>query len=243
MFSLMAFFIYLKPHHIGLLTLFLIFAFWVMFSNEVFIGKKLKIFLSVFLCIFFVLQIYWSISATLSEIKKPYSPAREIVSFIKEHNMQNYKIMCGWQESNPVYVHRQTKKIYLGEPIDTKEKYLKFIQEYEFVKYSNLLSQLDAVVINSYFDKNIFYNFNVDYPNKTYAVHKKLNSVETEELRQKWEKLGFPDFIVGDVDVNYVFQTDVKNDYLLLKEFESGFIWKDKYILTVLSIYINKRLF
>ena len=243
MFCLMAYLVYLKPHHIGLLTIFFVFAFWCMFSDEAFIGKKLKIFLSVFLSIFLILQIYWSISSALSEIQNPYSPSRQIVSFIKEHNMQNYKIMCGWQKSSSVYVNKETRKIYLGEPIDTKEKYLKFIQEYELVEYSNLLSQLDAVAINSYFDKNVFYNFNLDYPNKTYAVHKKLNSIETEELRQKWEKLGLPDFIIGDVDINYVFQTDVKNNYLLLKEFKSGFIWKDKYILTALPIYINKRLF
>lgn len=246
LFCLMAMCIYLKPHHIGLLNIFYIFALWCMFADSTKeLNSKCKKALCGFCVIFFVIQIYWSISSSIEEIKSPYAPTHQIVSFIKNHHLENYKIMCSWSDANPIYVNKKTGKIYVGEAIDTHEKYIEFIKNYELrQKISNMLAQPDATVINSYFDKNIFYNYNVDYPDKKYTFNKKLTDIETEKLRIKWEHLGLPDFIIGETNLKKIFKNDKNIDekYILIKEFESGFIWKDKYILTNLPVYINKNL-
>jgi hypothetical protein len=104
-------FVYFSQHHTGLFTLFAIFAIWISLNNGPVFGtpawaqtacftlaniKKYphlckRLF---FLCLafFLLLQTYWSLSASLHDIRLPYASHRELASFIRKNKLEGRKI-------------------------------------------------------------------------------------------------------------------------------------------------------
>jgi flagellar biogenesis protein FliO len=104
-------FVYFSPQHSGIYIVFILFAVWIVMNkpanaNPPNQNKKLfkmfdyagkckfplkKIFI-VCLAFFFLIQIYWSFTASINDIRLPYAPYRELASYLKENEIEGKKI-------------------------------------------------------------------------------------------------------------------------------------------------------
>ena len=113
--------------------------------------------------------------------------------------------------------------------------------DYEWYDYPNL--QGFSVAINTYFDNNIFYNFNIDDHSKTFQYYKKNTQEEAKEQIKKWKAVGKPDVIVGRCEITKVFPDIDVNDYIAVKSVEFYKIYKYIKADQYLTIYVSKDLF
>ena len=236
--------IYIAPHHIGLMTILLISVFWIVFSaNTIYLNDNYKKLLIFFMVLTIAMQIYWSISAGIRDFKYDYFPHKAEYMFLKQYNLENYKIMSAYNETDPVFVHKKTRKIYFGDKIKTYNDILNLSQDYEFKIKRDLNIQWPALCIGQYYNKNIFYNFNIDN-NKPYVINKYLSEEEKINTIEQWQKLGLPDIIVGRPNIDFIFKNEdsPSKKYILWKIFYYGMIWKDKYYPVGEEIYILKDL-
>jgi len=84
---------YIHPHHIGIITIIFIYIFWCLKEeneqNDILMNNKL---LKYYILFAIAIQIYYSTYSIITDIKWPYSSSKEVVNYIKEHNLQNYNI-------------------------------------------------------------------------------------------------------------------------------------------------------
>ena len=99
-------------------------------------------------------------------------------------------------------------------------------------------------IINPYFNKNIFYNFNIFSPDKLYTIHKKNNEEENKKTKEEWGKIGKPDILVGMPAIERIWEDyKIHGNYITIKTIDSGYIWKDKTYTDELPILVHKRLY
>jgi len=133
-------------------------------------------------------------------------------------------------------------------------KLYSLIKKYDMDKYKimikpigmdNLNISYDAVLINQYFNKNIFCNFNVDEPDKLYAVHKHLSKVEMEKLKEKLRNKGLPDIIAGLIDIDSIFINEERpsKNYVFFDKIKMDKCWKNQTISGLRKIYIKNDLY
>ena len=233
---------YISPHHIGLITIYIISMFWYALQNSKIPEKDIKnLCLFVMFCI--VVQIYWGICSFANEIKYEYWPSRVVAKYIKQNNLDKYKIMSKWVLSQYKHVDRKTRRQYYGKKFISGSEYFNFINKYKLIKMEHLNIQFDAVCINQYFNKNIFYNFNNN--GKLYILLKKLSADENNQLSKEWKKHGVPELIFGTVDLDRIYDIEIlsKYKYIILKNFNIGYVWKDKVFRSVRLIYIRKDIY
>ncbi len=230
---------YISPHHIGLLTILLISIFWIVLSAKKCDNTNYKKLLTLFTVLVISMQIYWSISACILEVKYNYYPAKAEYNYLKQFNLENYKIMSAWMESDPIFVHKKTGKVYMGKEIKTYNDFINISKNYELKVKNELNMQWPAVCIGQYFNKNIFYNFNSDNK-KMYIIHTHLSAQEKAKIIAQWNQMGLPDIIVGRPNIDIIFSNEnsPSKKYVLLKLFDYGMIWKDKYYPIDEEIYI-----
>lgn len=238
------FLIYAHPHHIGLLTIFYIFAFWTLypFENNNF-NKNLKKIFSIFITIVISIQLFWTFTSCMSEYLYQYSASRAISNFIKKNNLQNYKIMCPWY-FNLSYINKKTGKNIYIKNIETEEDLEKLLKTHDEIITHNLASQSDSLYINTYFNKNIVDYYNVDNPERIYILHKYQSKQELAEYREIMRNIGLPDIVVGKCHLRYIFP-EIKNpyeNYVIVSEFKYGQIWKNTVISNKKGIFIKKDL-
>jgi len=230
-YSLMAIFsifVYFHTHHIGVITLFFLFVIWCCLEDKeeknitfYFFRRLIKddsdITLlrkipKVFFGIVICVSIVWTIVSSINEIYTPYGEGRDLARFIKMNNLDKYKIMAQWKE----YTNNETNETVLD---------------------TNLINN---TCVLPYFDKNIFYNFNMSMPNKCYTTHKVGNNYDNIE---KWKELGIPDVIIGNVNLNTVFDDSINyNDYVCIYDAKASYIWKSEVIDYEALVYIRKDL-
>ena len=104
-------FIYFSPHHSGLYTLLTIFLVWITeqkrdefkppqrankINNNFYKNRKYKLpYKEMFitcLAFFFIIQIYWSFSASMNDMRYPYSPYRDLALFVKNNKLSGENI-------------------------------------------------------------------------------------------------------------------------------------------------------
>ncbi len=239
--------VYIYVHHIGLLTVFYIFAFWCALSDsdrKPEKGSRLYKILIAFITLTISIQIFWSMCSYIYDIKYPYTTSRLVYKFIKENNFENNKIMTRWV-SFYYFQNKKTGKKILISPLMTFSQLKKFQQEWERKKYNDFTSQYVAIETNPYFDKNIFYNFNVLYPDKQYSVFKMLSDSEEDYMKQKLREQGLPDIVINYSDLSEIFDKKElsKVKYILIKNFDYYKIWKNGYTKYFTSIYLRDDLY
>lgn len=236
---LITFFVYITTHHIGLLTVFYIYAFWALypFSNNNQINKFTNI-LSKLISIIIIIQLYWNFSACTSEYLYQYSSGRFFASYIKQNNLQNYKIMCPWYHSLS-YINKNTGKSPYIKGYEPNND----IKTHDKIFTHNFLIQSISLITNTYFNKNVIDYYNVDNPNRPYVLHKYQSQKELEQFRQIMRSKGLPDIFIGQGYFEYIFP-EVKNPYQyyeVVAKFEAGHIWKNTIFSTDSSkIYVKK---
>ncbi len=217
--------LYFHVHHIGLVMLFFIFTYWcALDSSDKKLTGRLKKIVPVFILISFIIQLNWSVFAYLHEYTLQYSPSRQMAKFIKENNLDKYKIMIAWKGIEKIQ--------YVG--LDKDGKYNKF----EIFENENITNEIfnifnlqnTGVIINPYFNKNIFYSLNIVNPGKEYVIFKKIYPPEIFEIIEKLRQEGLPDICIGFLPLELIFdkQQSMEANYMVLKTFSFSNIWKNK---------------
>lgn len=242
--------IFFFAHHIGLVTLYIIFLVVIYFDSPAVSDKFMingmlmsmcKVF-SCFLYLFAIIQMSWSISSCAIDVTKTYHPGKKIAEYIKDNNLED----C-----------------YILPPGD-----------YNFEIYTFDISDY-AVTSLPYFDRNIYPTFQSGSDDEAY-VH---NSLSTEIEKYKIEgyddilALGKPDYMIGRIPIKYdedeedsantsvenndgfalnyneVKQTETSqmlndfydiDEYTIVEDIPYGCIFKGHYIENYLNIYKRK---
>ena len=231
-----SYYFYVWPYHIGIMYILFVFCFWCMFNSTNFntqyvFPKPTK----TVLLFIFITQVFWSVCSAYREIVYDYAMSRPISNYIKENNLTRYKLLSPWAESIKL-IDKNGKET----PIYFMTKNAYKMKDYEIKTDINTEHQWIAVIVNPYFGKNIFYNFHVDKLNMLYNAHLPQTPEEGEKVFRKWEKLGKPDLVLGHVYVWKIWK-DYYPEFVPLKSFKSGYIWKDTYSINEVELYVDKN--
>lgn len=221
--------LYFSLHHIGIITLLILYVFWVGVANNKplayngdFINKfkinskdkiKLHRLLVISIVCAWIVSISFSVVSSIKDIRNNYGGALEIAEFIKDNNLENKKIINCWN----TIIDSETGK---------EEDYM------------NIISFADVV---GYFEKNIIYNFNYGDRDALYLSHTTLTDKETQKYFEYIASNGYPDVIIGEVKLNEIFGDD-KNIpiYVPVKFIDSSIIWKYRKYYSRAYIYMRK---
>lgn len=225
LFSLFGLLVYLSPHHIGISFLFILFWLWITIekgevSKESKKIEKYKIlsssFVKIMCCVSLVITLFWNFSSSLYDLNNVYAIGRNEAEFIKENNLDEYKIMCSWS----FYENTETGKV----SINTNE----------FITADNIVA---------YFSRNIFFNFNSGRDDMSYSTHRVASKKENNKNISEWQKIR-PDVLYMRVPIEYVYDGDFLNmrDFSLVYENEAGKVWKGLSEPRYSEIYVRNDL-
>lgn len=195
---------YVSLHHLGMSALYHIFIFWIIIEQEgkiavpEFIKKINSKLTSTFvrkfvfvggLLICFAPVIYSGIASIL-DIKETFGLSC-LAKTIKDNHLEDTKIMVAW-----------SVEYEKDEDSDEEEGFDPYIfKKFELpsahkpIKRHNTYIMGAAEMIEPYFEKNIFMNYNVDCPDDLYMHYKYKEDYEA--VFEKWREKGLPDFIIG----------------------------------------------
>lgn len=232
--------VYASPHHIGVVTAFVIFTFWIIVEENGSVqlpdrilklydklGGKLKFVIKAIVFLPILIPIAWSGASSYFDIRYPYW-FDEAADFIKEYHLDDYKIMGMWQQ------------LIKGDP----EDYTYFgsdESDYEWYDYPEI--QGVSVSLDSYFDKNVFYNFNIDDPDKVFLYYRANTQKQAEETFAKWRKQGEPDVVINRCEITKAYPNIDVDDYVAVKRVYCYKPYKFTTNQQYITIYMKKELF
>lgn len=238
--SIFGSFVYISPHHIGVITAFVIFILWIIvdengkvllpeYMNKISakLGSKLKIVVKAIAFLPLLIPIAWSCTSSYFDIRYPYW-FDEAADFIKEYHLDDYKIMGYWQQ-------------VLNGEIDDDAFWDVDESDYMWYDYPNL--QGISVALNPYFDKNIFYNFNVDKHDKTFQYYRANTQKEAEEEFAKWREQGEPDVVIERCEITKAYPDIDVDNYVPVKRIYFYKPYKFETYDQYITIYVTKDLF
>lgn len=232
--------VYASPHHIGVVTAFVIFTFWIIVEENGSVqlpdrmlklydklGGKLKFVIKAIVFLPALIPIAWSGASSYFDIRYPYW-FDEAADFIKEYHLDDYKIMGMWQQ------------LIKGDP----EDYTYFgsdESDYEWYDYPEI--QGVSVSLDSYFDKNVFYNFNIDNSDKVFLYYRANTQKQAEETFAKWRKQGEPDVVINRCEITKAYPNIDVDDYVAVKRVYCYKPYKFTTNQQYITIYMKKELF
>lgn len=238
--SIFGSFVYISPHHIGVITAFVIFVLWIIvdengkvllpeYMNKISakIGKKLKVILKAIAFLPLLIPIAWSCTSSYFDIRYPYW-FDEAADFIKEYHLDDYKIMGYWQQN-------------LNGEIDDDAFWNVDEADYMWHDYPNL--QGISVALNPYFDKNIFCYFNIDKHDKTFQYYRANTQKEAEEEFSKWREQGEPDVVIERCEITKAYPDIDVDNYVAVKRIYFYKPYKFETYDQYITIYVTKDLF
>lgn len=239
--SIFGSFVYISPHHIGVITAFVIFVLWIIvdesgkvllpeYMNKISakIGKKLKVIVKAIAFLPLLIPIAWSCTSSYFDIRYPYW-FDEAADFIKEYHLDDYKIMGYWQQ-------------VLNGEIDDDAFWNVDEADYMWHDYPNL--QGISVALNPYFDKNIFCYFNIDKHDKTFQYYRANTQKEAEEEEfSKWREQGEPDVVIERCEITKAYPDIDVDNYVAVKRIYFYKPYKFETYDQYITIYVTKDLF
>lgn len=238
--SIFGSFVYISPHHIGVITAFVIFVLWIIvdesgkvllpeYMNKISakIGKKLKVIVKAIAFLPLLIPIAWSCTSSYFDIRYPYW-FDEAADFIKEYHLDDYKIIGYWQQ------------VFNGE-IDDDAFWNVDEADYMWHDYPNL--QGISVALNPYFDKNIFCYFNIDKHDKTFQYYRANTQKEAEEEFSKWREQGEPDVVIERCEITKAYPDIDVDNYVAVKRIYFYKPYKFETYDQYITIYVTKDLF
>ncbi|MCI5752225.1 MAG: hypothetical protein MR038_07085 [Oscillospiraceae bacterium] len=233
---------YMYLHHVGIALLIFIFWAWITCASKEkmtvdFGGETKRIALScvrVIGAVFMVISLYWTVSASVSEIAYVYGIGRNEAAFIAENGLDDYRIMVGYLN----YYDHDNEGNMTSERIGC-----------DF----NHCNMPDSVL--AYFDRNIFFNLNGGADDMAYTFHKVADEEDCADLIAKWREQGAPDvifmppngsvgfgkYVESDISAVYEGITDI-SDYTLVYFSPIKQIWKNTYSVRHAEIYVRTDL-
>lgn len=238
--SIFGSFVYISPHHIGVITAFVIFVLWIIvdesgkvllpeYMNKISakIGKKLKVIVKAIAFLPLLIPIAWSCTSSYFDIRYPYW-FDEAADFIKEYHLDDYKIIGYWQQ-------------VLNGEIDDDAFWNVDEADYMWHDYPNL--QGISVALNPYFDKNIFCYFNIDKHDKTFQYYRANTQKEAEEEFSKWREQGEPDVVIERCEITKAYPDIDVDNYVAVKRIYFYKPYKFETYDQYITIYVTKDLF
>lgn len=238
--SIFGSFVYISPHHIGVITAFVIFVLWIIvdengkvllpeYMNKISakIGKKLKVILKAIAFLPLLIPIAWSCTSSYFDIRYPYW-FDEAADFIKEYHLDDYKIIGYWQQ-------------VLNGEIDDDAFWNVDEADYMWHDYPNL--QGISVALNPYFDKNIFCYFNIDKHDKTFQYYRANTQKEAKEEFSKWREQGEPDVVIERCEITKAYPDIDVDNYVAVKRIYFYKPYKFETYDQYITIYVTKDLF
>ena len=209
-------------HHIGISTMFLVFWLCICFDTEkpvLNLGKydtALHYIFTVSACLFILVQISWTASSSVIDIKYNYASGREMAQYITENNLEDAKLMSSWHLSaGPNYSEENEEKYY------------------------NFNSSGAGTAILPYLDKNVFVNFNWGLDNMGYTEHRDILDIdEYEQTIKRFEELGVPDYFFGMItNANYALDNIHGHPFYIVHSVEYCMVFKNSYVKSYDVIY------
>lgn len=231
--------VYSSRYHAGLMTAFLVFLFWIILDEDGSvktplilkkiaskISKRMQNFVKLFPSLLLIIPISWSLASSINDIRYPYW-LRGLVDFIKDNNLEDYRILAQWNQK------------FDDDDVEVDMNF--DISKIKLVDYPNI--QGISASIDPYFDKNIFYNFNIDKPAQTYVTHRSTTENENEEIFAKWNNVGLPDVVIGRFGVTNAFPNLDVNNYVAVAKIDAYMPYKFSMTEQYVTIYVTKELF
>ncbi|MBQ8887188.1 MAG: hypothetical protein IJY61_05745 [Candidatus Gastranaerophilales bacterium] len=244
LFATFVMFVYVSCHHIGLLSIFYVFVAWcVIDTRKDVINNIWTKVVKFILVVTLIVQLSWSYSATMNEIKLPYCFSKNVANFIKQYGLDKYKISMVWY-AKEYYISKSTsERIYVKSALNEAQQKI-LDEKFDKVTEINFNLQDMPVIINPYFGRNIFYTYNVLNPEKEYQIREKMSDSDIERTKSIIKEQGLPDIITKNVQLNSVFtDEEIANaNYVPFKEFYGYRIWKNYYTTYSFTFHIRKAL-
>ena len=203
--------VYLAAQHIGIVFWFVLFWLWISgedkgeetlgrrVMNGSFVRKSLSVFSPykkwgrVILLFPLCISASWTLFAGIQDMQYPYDFGRSCAAFLKEHELDQAKVLCCWSGS--------------AGPKDMTQE--------EWFDRMNCNVMHDAVSILPYFENNFIQNFQEGDPEAGYTMHRVSSPEEQKERLEGWRGQGLPDVIIGEVDLKLLYGAeDAEADYI-----------------------------
>jgi hypothetical protein len=208
-------FTYCTAHHIGIVLFLFLFWWWISLEapKQETSYKGIALLGTAMLCV----MLYWSAAAVISDVKTDFAVGRRAAEFMKEYQLDEYRIMTGWgalydEEGNLV-------------TSDTNMCY-------------------GACDIAPYFEHNIFFNFGEGEDSKNYVSHIIPTEEENEKKYKKWREDGYPDVLVMNPAIGLVWDAEELSyrDYAMVYFEKAQMPWKVNVSDTMMVIYVREDL-
>ena len=204
-------YVYGSAHHYGIGTMIHIFLFWIMAESPEGIqvpeflkkaGAALKSRLIRRLCTagltaIYLMNVAFSCVSAVNDIRYQYA-AVSVADFIKEHHLEDRKIMVSWLYDTEVS----------GEDDNASGWFTEFAipsnHDKVTLNYTNITGYGSLYL--PYFDRNIFMNYNVQHPDDLYMHYAYKEDVD--EVFRLWHDKGLPDFIIGYCPIDEIFSAE-----------------------------------
>lgn len=232
--------VYISPHHVGIFTSLVIFTIWTMLDEndkveipeymlKIYnsVNSKLQCVLKFIVSLALIIPVLWSCVSSYYDIRYAYW-CNEAADFIKEYHLDDYKILGYWQTIPK-------------SDFDSDDFWGIDEEDYEWIDFPNF--QGLSVAIDPYFDHNIFYNFNIDDPDKTYQDHKTNTQEQAEEEFAKWREQGEPDVVIERCEITKAYPDIDVDDYVAVKRIYFYKPYKFETYDQYITIYVTKDLF
>lgn len=162
------------------------------------------------------ISLFWTGAACMQDIAKSYTPGRNEAAFIREHHLDQYRMMSGWLT------------MYDGEGN---------------VRLTDINQCYAAVTLAPYFEHNLFFNFNGGKDERNYITHMHLSDEETQRQYETWSREEPPQVLWMSPDLAPVYGEKVNmKDYVLVYQETVWQIWKSGANSYECSIHVREDL-
>ncbi len=240
---------YVSAHHLGIGALFHVFIFWIIMEQngeiklpDIFKKLDIKAASPLFRKIVYVtagaiwfMPVVYSVVASVNDIHYQ-SSITAFADTIIENHLEDKKIFVRWKFDYEGNDDEEGINKYLFNVLEMPSPH-------DTVKENKTYLMSDAAILQPYFSRNIFMNFNVDCPDDLYMHYKyKENS---EAVFEKWREKGLPDFIIGYCPIDEVYDEEMLGGvrYLPIQIIEYSFIYKTDSDTAYERFYMREDLF
>ncbi len=235
---------YSNPHHYGILTLMMIYYMWITlepkgyealrqlaaaFKEKITSGFVRKL-TAVILAAALLMPVAESVVSSVNEVLVPYTYSRELADFIKEHHLDELKILSEWAWD---FDDIESAEIEYMDRKEIKER------RNEYVYLMGV-----ATEVSPYFDKPIFINYGDENGNYLYSQYRKVDKDEAKKTINKWVSKGMPDVILAEINLElYYSEEDLKKaNYVRVANFERNKVFKFFKEDYSINLYMRKDL-
>ena len=206
---------YGSRHHVGVVLALFIWYIWISVAHTSLEVKPrfMHILGNVLLILVLCVPVGWSLTGLYNEYRYVTFPGKEIVAFLKKHQLMQAPIFASWI-------------MFKGKSPD----------EYQ----TNPNAQPYSVLLNMYLKHNIILNFN-NGEDKGYVMNYSPNPQEAEKILKNWQAIGVPAVLLGPAAIPQLFaDMSLEKKYAVGYAGYTYSNWKFQHVPTKFPIYLHR---